>query len=208
MVADGLVHAAGLLLAPPAALLLLHRAWGAGDPGPSPVVMAALSLYALGMIGMLAASAAYNLAPTGAVKAWLRRLDHALIFGAIAGTYTPFLLLGVPGLAGMALVIVMWGLAILGATLKLRGRMGRPRLSTALYLSLGWIGVPAFPVLATTLTGETLWMVGAGALLYTVGAVIHLMDRLPFHNAIWHALVLAAAACHYIAIRDQFTPGA
>ncbi|MFM2042025.1 MAG: hypothetical protein RLY86_601 [Pseudomonadota bacterium] len=170
--------------------------------------MAALSLYALGMIGMLAASAAYNLAPTGAVKAWLRRLDHALIFGAIAGTYTPFLLLGVPGLAGMALVIVMWGLAILGATLKLRGRMGRPRLSTALYLSLGWIGVPAFPVLATTLTGETLWMVGAGALLYTVGAVIHLMDRLPFHNAIWHALVLAAAACHYIAIRDQFTPGA
>ncbi|MFC7333892.1 PAQR family membrane homeostasis protein TrhA [Rhodocista pekingensis] len=208
MVADALVHAAGILLAPPAALLLLYPTGGAGDAGPTPLVMAALVLYVLGISGMLAASAAYNLAPPGAVKAWLRRLDHALIFGAIAGTYTPFLLLGMPGTVGTVLVTAMWGLAVLGATLKLRGRMGSPRLSTALYLSLGWIGVPAFPVLATMLKAETLWMVGAGALLYSVGAVIHLMDRLRFHNAIWHAMVLAAAACHYIAIRCQFAPGA
>ena len=200
--ADAAVHAAGLVLGPAAGLWLLASLPEGSTFGQG----AALAAYVLGMTGMLAASAAYNLAPPGPVKERLRRLDHALIFAAIAGTYTPLLALRLVPPLGPSLCAGVWALALAGAALKLAAPRRWERTGLALYLALGWIGLPALPDLAGALRPETLQMIGAGAGLYTLGAGIHLLERLRFHNALWHAFVLAAAGCHFLAMRAEFVP--
>lgn len=201
--ADAAVHAAGLLAVPFAgAWLLLGLPDGAGV-----WTTLAIGAYALGMAGMVAASAAYNLAPPGPGKERLRRLDHAMVFAAIAGTYTPLLALRLPDPAGAALCAAVWAVALAGIWLKLAAPRRRERLGLALYLGLGWVGLPALPWLAGALRPDTGWWVLAGGLLYTAGVGFHLAARLRFHNAAWHAFVLAAAACHWRAMWLEFAAG-
>ena len=124
-----------------------------------------------------------------------------MIFVMIAGTYTPFTL----GLGqGIGLGGAVWGGAAVGATLKLRfpGRFNR--LGLALYLGLGWAVVTALEPLGTALSTPALWLLIAGGLVYTIGVVFHLMERMPYNNAVWHLLVLAAASCHFAAITVAF----
>jgi hemolysin III len=157
-------------------------------------------VYGLAAIAMLVASAAYNLAPPSPAKEILRRIDHAVIFIMIAGTYTPLVLCKVGGAAGSAMLAAVWAAALGGAALKLCRPRRFERLSIALYLALGWSIVPMIAPMAAALSTGALVLVAVGGGLYTVGVLVHLAHRLPYHNAIWHALVLAAASCHYAAI--------
>ncbi|MFS2011302.1 hemolysin III family protein [Azospirillum sp. CT11-132] len=197
--ADAAVHAIGVTAGVAGFVWLLNAGVFSGAV---PVHTAlALVIYGLGLVGMLTASAAYNLAPPGLGKALLRRIDHAMIFVMIAGTYTPFTL----GLGqGIGLGGAVWGGAAVGATLKLRfpGRFNR--LGLALYLGLGWAVVTALEPLGTALSTPALWLLIAGGLVYTIGVVFHLMERMPYNNAVWHLLVLAAASCHFAAITVAF----
>ncbi|MCG5243022.1 hemolysin III family protein [Azospirillum doebereinerae] len=199
--ADALVHALGV------AAGFAGFAWMLGTALLSDAVPArtawALAAYGLGLVGMLTASAAYNLVRPGPRKALLRRLDHAMIFVMIAGTYTPFTLAGGQG---VALGSAVWGGAVFGAALKLRWPGRFERLGLALYLGLGWAIVTAAEPLRATLPTPSLWLLVTGGVLYTVGVVFHLMERLPYHNALWHLLVLAAAGCHFAAITVAFLP--
>ena len=197
--ADAAVHAIGVTAGVAGFVWLLNAGVFSGAV---PVHTAlALVIYGLGLVGMLTASAANNLAPPGLGKALLRRIDHAMIFVMIAGTYTPFTL----GLGqGIGLGGAVWGGAAVGATLKLRfpGRFNR--LGLALYLGLGWAVVTALEPLGTALSTPALWLLIAGWLVYTIGVVFHLMERMPYNNAVWHLLVLAAASCHFAAITVAF----
>jgi hemolysin III len=76
-------------------------------------------------------------------------------------------------------------------------------LSIALYLGLGWSIVIAINPMMQALATNNLILIGAGALIYSIGVIFHMWDRLPYQNAIWHWLVLAAAACHYMAILNE-----
>jgi hemolysin III len=197
--ADAAVHAIGVTAGVAGFVWLLNAGVFSGAV---PVHTAlALVIYGLGLVGMLTASAAYNLAPPCLGKALLRRIDHAMIFVMIAGTYTPFTL----GLGqGIGLGGAVWGGAAVGATLKLRfpGRFNR--LGLALYLGLGWAVVTALEPLGTALSTPALWLLISGGLVYTIGVVFHLMERMPYNNAVWHLLVLAAASCHFAAITVAF----
>ncbi len=199
--ADSLVHAIGLAAGLSGVAWMLVTA--IASDGVTARVTGALAVYGLGLLGMLTASALYNHAAPGPRKALLRRVDHAMIFVMIAGTYTPFTLgsgVGVP-LGG-----AVWGGAILGAALKLWHPRRLERLGLALYLGLGWAIVAAAGPLSAILPTRALWLLGLGGLLYTLGVVFHLLERLPYHNALWHLLVLGAAACHYAAITTAFLP--
>ena len=145
-----------------------------------------LIVYSIGLVGMFAASAAYNLVPHHGLKEILRRLDYAAIFVMIAGSYTPFALL-VGGGAGHAMLLAVWTIAVAGIVIQLRFPRRFDKLSVPLYLFQGW----------TVLL--------AGGIIYTLGVAFHLMERLRFHNVIWHIFVLGGAACQFIAVKAAVT---
>lgn len=194
---DHAIHAVGIVATLAAVIWLVARVVPSGNEKQ---VVTAL-IYSFGLIGMIGASAAYHLARPGRIKGALRRLDHAMIFVMIAGSYTPFALnaLG-PGL-GIPLCIAIWVLAALGVTLKLAWPRRFERLALALYLGMGWLLLVVIRSLVANLPGTVLWLLLAGGVVYSVGAAVHAVaGRLRFHNAAWHAMVLIAAGLHLAAI--------
>ena len=164
-------------------------------------IFVGLIVYSIGLVGMFAASAAYNLVSHVGVKEILRRLDHAAIFVMIAGSYTPFALV-VGGRAGHMLLAAVWAIAAVGVAIKLRYPWRFDKLSVLLYLSQGWIVLLALDSITAALSNRALSLLVAGGVVYTVGVAFHLMERLLFHNVIWHIFVLGGAACQFAAIRD------
>ncbi len=194
--ADACVHAASVLFSLAAVALLLI-----GAIGLPAAIFIGLIVYSIGLIGMFAASAAYNLVSNVGVKEILRRLDHAAIFVMIAGSYTPFALV-VGGAAGNALLAAVWVIAAIGVAIKLRFPRRFDRLSILLYLCQGWIVLLALDSITAALPSRALMLLVAGGVIYTLGVAFHLMERLRFHNVIWHIFVLGGAACQFIAVRD------
>ncbi|MET0367822.1 MAG: hemolysin III family protein [Methylobacterium sp.] len=194
ILADGIVHGLGVALGVLGAGTLIltalsaHLAFGA---------QAALFVYACALVLMLGVSATYNLYPVGPRKWLLRRADHALIYLMIAGTYTPLVTLVGSGPVAYGLLAVIWVVALIGIAVKLflPGRFDR--LSIALYLILGWSGLFAYESVIAALQPTALWLLAIGGALYSIGVVFHVWRTLPFQNAIWHAFVLIATACHY-----------
>ncbi|MFH5926861.1 PAQR family membrane homeostasis protein TrhA [Roseomonas xinghualingensis] len=192
-VADGAVHVMGLALVLGACFYLLGRVPQASPAG----IVPALGLYAVGMATSFGCSAAYNLAPAGPFKALLRRFDHAAIFLMIAGTYTPIALLAIGGTWGWAVLAIVWTGAGLGATIKLLAPGRFERASLIAYLALGWVCLAALPRLIEMLTPPQFGLLVLGGVLYSLGVLLHLSTRLPYHNALWHLSVLIAAGFHY-----------
>jgi hemolysin III len=195
-VADGVVHALGLILGVAGAAALVLLVLFDGDP----VLRAPLFIYAAGLLAMLACSAAYNVFPSSPRRDWLRRFDHAAIFAMIAGTYTPFTTLRLNGAWSSGLTAVIWAIAAVGMAVKLLRPRRFETISIVLYLALGWIGLVALRPLLTSLDTTTLALLAAGGVLYTVGVVFHVWESLPYHNAIWHGFVLTGAVVHYAAV--------
>ena len=194
IVADGVVHGLGVVSGLAGAVALVASALsahlGLGE-------RAAVGLYATALILMLGVSAVYTLYPVGRRKWLLRRADHALIYLMIAGTYTPLVALVGTGARAYVLLALVWTVAAVGIALKLFLPGRYDRLSIALYLILGWSGVLAYESVIAALQPTALWLLAIGGALYSIGVIFHVWQRLPFQNAIWHAFVLAAMACHY-----------
>jgi hemolysin III len=168
-------------------------------PGGLLVVTGAL-LYAIGLVAMLSFSAAYNLCPPSPTKEWLRRLDHAAIFVMIAGTVTPFVMNRVGGPWGFGVLAGVWTVAVFGVAMKLLFPRRWELLSIALYVGLGLSIFVVGEQLTRVISPTSLWLLVAGCVIYLAGIVFHLWERLPFQNAVWHWLVLLAAALHYGAV--------
>ncbi len=198
LIADGVVHAIGIILGLIAAttLVVLTAVYATAHD------ILGVSIYVAGLLTMLVLSATYNLWPVSRAKWVLRRFDHSAIYVLIAATYTPFIM-GLPaGVFSIALLIGVWCVAIFGIVLKL-GWPGRfDGLSVGLYLALGWSDVMLYDRVIAALPRLALWFVLAGGALYSLGVIFHAWRRLRFQNAIWHGFVLLGAACHYTAVLD------
>lgn len=198
LIADGIVHGLGLVVALGAGSVLLTMAIMHTAPDQA----FALSVYIGSFVILLTASMAFNLCPTGPLKAWLARIDQAAIFLFIAGTYTPLLTaLGDVAIADRLLIFV-WGTALVGMALKLLVPQHFGRLAIPFYLAIGWSGVVAFHALAAALPVTALWLIVAGGIAYSAGIVFLLWERLHFQNVLWHAFVVVGATLHLIAIFD------
>jgi hemolysin III len=198
--ADGIIHLLGIVLGIIAVTGLIL----ALPPSPSLSDLIPVLVYCSAMLAVLGISAAYNMWPISPVKWWLRRFDHAAIFLLIAGTYTPLLKYLGDGPTPKMLMVIVWAASLAGVTLKIALPGRYDRLSIALYLLIGWSGVFLWDSILM-LPVTTLWFLGAGALLYTAGVIFHVWENLRFQNAIWHAFVLAATACHYGAVLTLVT---
>lgn len=206
---SGLSHLAGGVLAAVGLVALLAAAVAAGSAERA----LAFGIYGGSLVGLYAASALYHLLPvSAAATARLRKLDHAMIFVLIAGTYTPVCLLALEGGWRWGLLGTVWGLALGGVALKLRRVGGRPWLTVALYLGLGWLSVAVVPVLVEALPAGALIWLAIGGLVYTAGAVVYatrrpdpLPGRFGYHE-LWHLFVIAGSACHFWALARYVAP--
>ncbi len=156
-------------------------------------------IYAVALVLMLSASAAYHLLADTPWRPVLRRIDHAAIYVKIAATITPFGVMLGTGFAYLILIVV-WALALLGAGAKLMARRGQ--------MSTGWVpqfllaaaGVVLVIPLAGILPLHSLWLMALGGTLYTAGIAFYRWDNLRFANAIWHVFVLLASASFFMGI--------
>ena len=206
---NGLTHLVGGLIASVGLIVLLVTAASEGRVDQ----LVAFGVFGSSLIALYTASALYHLLPLSAAGvARLRRVDHMSIFVLIAGTYTPFCLLALDGRWRVGLLGLVWGLALCGILLKVHW-MDAPRwLSVALYLGMGWVALVAAPALFQALPAGGMAWVLAGALVYSVGALIYGLKRpnpIPgvfgFHE-LWHLFVVAGSACHFWAVLRYIAP--
>jgi hemolysin III len=175
----------------------------------------AAAIYAFAVSGLLGTSALYHRHTwQPRARAWMRRLDHSMIFVLIAGTYTPFSLLVLHGNLARAILIVVWAGAFGGIVLNMVWTTAPKWLSATVYIALGWVAVAAMPALARELGAVGVGLVMFGGLLYTAGAVIYAVGRpnpapatFGYHE-IFHALVVAAAAAHFAVVAFYALPNA
>jgi hemolysin III len=186
----GLVSA---LVAAPALVVLAVRL-GAGAHA-----LAAVSVYAVTLLGMFAASAAYHLVEDSGLANLFRRADRAAIYAKVAGTYTPFaVLLG--GERAFAILVGMWSAAAVGIALALLAPRRFESLGLALYVAMGWsILVVGWPIL-TAMQPATLALFASGGALYSAGVGVFVWRGLGLRNAIWHTIVFVATGLIYAAI--------
>jgi len=194
--ADGIVHISGIAAGAIAVGAMLV---GATRYLPAPST-ASLAIYGSAMLAMLGCSAAYHMVTVPRWKDTLRRFDHAAIFLKIAGTYTPFAIVKLGGVAGYALLTSVWAVALAGAGAKLLLAARWDGASIVLYLALGWAALPMIAPLAASVPMPALLLLGLGGGLYSVGVIFHLWQSLPYQNALWHLFVLAGTACHFGAV--------
>ena len=197
MRADTAIHILGVLFVINASLWLLDHVAGMS-------VMAGVSVYCAGLVAMIVASAAYQLWRQGPAKEYLRRIDHAAIFLMIAATYTPFAANRLSAGTGAVLLAAIWLCATIGVILKMVFPRRFERLSIAFYLAMGWMILAVSKPLSAQLATTDLWLLVAGGIVYSVGVVFYLAERLPFHKPVWHGFVLAAVMLHFAAIVGEF----
>jgi len=166
-----------------------------------------LAVYGLTLSGLFGVSALYHRRNWSLrVRHWLRRLDHATIFLAIAGTYTAIAGLTLPNSTAWLVLTVVWIGALAGAALQLFRGFAARWLSAGPYVALGWVAVAVVPQLADTLGRGGFALLLCGALLYSAGAVVYARKRpdprpLVFgYHEVFHLLVIAAAAAHYATV--------
>jgi hemolysin III len=167
----------------------------------------AAAIYAVSVSALFGVSALYHRVTwTTPVRRRMRRLDHAMIFLLIAGTYTPVGLLVLEGTLATVVLAVVWGGAVAGIVLELAWA-GAPRwLGGTVYLALGWVAVVATPQLFARLGVAGGLLIVAGGLFYTVGAAIYALrrpDPVPAvfgYHEVFHLLVIAGVAAHFLAI--------
>ncbi len=191
---NSLIHGVGLALALAALPILVVRARGGA------AVTGAAAFGATAVLSYLA-STLYHAVRHRRAKAVLQWLDHAAIYLFIAGSYTPFTLTVLHGAWGWSLFGLVWGLAVLGILFKSLGAARFPRLSTTLYLAMGWVALLAIRPLWLAMPGGALLWLFAGGVAYSVGVVFFVVDqRLRYGHGVWHAFVLGGSVCHFYAV--------
>ena len=192
-------HAAGVVAALVGGTVLITVASLRRDPWQ----IVATSLFTASLVLLYSASTAYHAARSPTVRLRLRVLDHCAIYVLIAGSYTPFLLGALRGPWGWTLFGVIWGLAVAGIIFKLffTGRLRR--LSTLIYLGMGWLVLVAIVPLLQSLSPVTLAWLVVGGLAYTLGTPFYHRERMPYAHAVWHLFVLVGSAAHGIAVFTQ-----
>ena len=158
------------------------------------------AIFGSSLILLYGASTLYHALPRSRAKRVFRILDHSAIYLLIAGTYTPFLLGPLRGGWGWSLFVVIWLLAIGGVVMKSTLGIRWVRLSTVVYLLMGWLGVVAVkPLLDRVSPPGLLWLL-AGGLAYTFGVIFYAWGRLRYGHAIWHLFVATGSVCHVVAV--------
>ncbi len=188
-------HAAGLLASVVGVGVLVYL----GVVREEALHVASAGVYGATLVALYAASTLYHAFRRPGVKRVLRVLDHCAIYLLIAGTYTPFVLVGLGGRLGWTLFGVVWAMAAGGIVFKVFATGRFAVVSTAAYVAMGWLGVVALGPLIRSLSGAAFVWLLAGGIAYTAGTFFY-HRKIPYAHALWHVFVLLGSVCHFVAI--------
>ena len=195
--ANAVTHGIGLVLSLVGMPVLILAAL---DRGERATVIGA-SVFGATLIALYAASTLYHAIPHPTFKQKLRVVDHAAIYLLIAGTYTPFTLGVLRGTWGWTLFGIVWTLAALGVLFKvLFGSGAMAKLSTAIYVAMGWVIIIAIKPLMASMEYAGLMLLVAGGLCYTGGVIFYVDRRRAWTHPVWHLFVMGGSICHYFAV--------
>jgi hemolysin III len=195
-VANTISHGLGLALALAALPILLLSA----IKGGSGHFIVGVSVFGGTMVLLYLASTLYHSLTHEAAKQLFRLVDHTAVFLLIAGTYTPFSLGVLRGPWGWSMLAVIWILAIVGITLKIRRRTRYSRISIALYVIMGWLAVVAVKPILLLVPLPGILLILAGGIAYTGGLAFFAAHRIRYNHLIWHLFVIAGTTCHFFAV--------
>jgi hemolysin III len=159
-----------------------------------------LIVYGFSIIILFTASTLYHFVENERLKHRFRILDHVSIYLLIAGTYTPVLVISLMHSHGFLLLLLVWTIALLGTIMKLFFTGKFEKLSTLLYLAMGWLIVFDFAALKSVMDYNGILLLFAGGFFYTVGIIFYAVEKLPYNHVIWHFFVLAGAISHFFMI--------
>lgn len=195
-IANSITHGIGALLSIPGlVVLVLFASWYGGV-----WEIVSFSIYGTTLFLLYLASTLYHSFQRPQIKRILRIVDHSSIYLLIAGTYTPFLIVAIRGTLGWTMLVVVWGLAVLGIAFKALFIHRFQVLSTLAYVGMGWLCVVAWNEMVTNLPPQSLMLLGLGGASYTIGVIFYAWQKMPYNHAVWHLFVLGGSACHYFAI--------
>jgi hemolysin III len=198
-IASALTHGVGAAaaLAGGAVLITLTALHGDGWQ------LGAAIVFGVTLLLLYIASTLYHAIQHPVAKARLKVFDHCAIYLLIAGTYTPFTLIGLRGPWGWGLFTAIWTLAVAGVIFKLFYTGRFKLLSTLIYIAMGWLVIVAIKPLWASLDGWTLGWLLAGGIFYTLGTYFYHRESIRYSHAIWHLFVIAGSVCHFVAVTEQ-----
>jgi hemolysin III len=204
----GALHEWAFFASVPVGLVLVFTA-------PTALARAASIVFAFAVAAMFGVSALYHRVTwRPRPRRWLARVDHASIYLLIAGTYTPFALLALDGAWRVVVLAIVWAGALVATVVKVAWVDAPKAAAAASGLVLGWAGVVALPQLVARTGAGGATLILAGGVLYTAGAIVYALrrpDPVPRvfgYHELFHALVVAAVACHYVAVGVFVVPDA
>lgn len=201
-IANSLSHGIGALLSIAGLVVLVVLASLRGGA----VHIVACAIYGTTMITLYTASTLYHVAEKPSLKKALRIFDHVSIYLLIAGTYTPFTLVSLPGGWGWTLFGLVWGCAAAGIVFKLFHTGRFPRISTVIYITMGWLAIIAIKPLIDNMAVGGLVLILAGGLTYTLGVIFYAWKSLPYSHAIWHLFVVGGSVLHFLSVLFYVIP--
>ena len=198
-IASALTHGLGAAaaLAGGAVLITLAALYGDGWQ------LSAAIVFGITLLLLYVASTLYHAIQHPVTKGRLKIFDHCAIYLLIAGTYTPFTLIGLRDTVGWWLFGTIWALAFFGVIFKLFYTGRFQLISTIVYIAMGWLIVVAAKPAMKALDPWTFgWLLGGGV-AYTLGTFFYHRPKMPYSHAIWHMFVIAGSVCHYVAVMAQ-----
>lgn len=193
-----LTHGLGSILGLVGLFLLLNKE-NVGKFFMSPDSIAYF-IYGLSMIILFGASALYHAFSFTPLKALFQKIDHASIYLLIAGSYTPYLVLVIGGKLGYSFLAVIWLAAIGGIVFEVVWTNRFPKLSTILYLAMGWLSILLIYPLYQALSPKKIIFLVLGGLFYSVGTYFYQKKHIDWMHVIWHLFVLAGASFVFFSI--------
>ncbi len=195
-IVNGLIHGFGMLFGISGLPVLTGIATAHGNT----MGIIGSGIYGFCYLLLFTNSTVYHIARETEVKHVFKILDHISIYFLISGTYTPFLLMYMNNSFGITLMIILWGLTLIGIFFKIRFTGKMEAVSTLIYIIMGLIMLAGGKRFFEYLPSSVVILICIGALLYLIGVFFYVWDKYLYTHAVWHSLVLVAAICHYVAV--------
>lgn len=166
-----------------------------------PVFSFGISTFLISIFLMFLSSAIYHLMPPFSTHKYVMRIvDHSMIYIAIAGSYTPIALSLVGGVFGWSIMIIQWVITIGGIIYKATALNVNPKISLAMYLIMGWLGIILVPILIGKVSLTFMLLILGGGMMYSVGSWFYAQKSRPYFHMIWHFFILFGASFHFVAL--------
>lgn len=195
-IANAITHGLGLCLAIAGTVIIIVMAALTGDP----YKVISVSIYGATLICLYLGSTLYHSIPGEGAKKFFRIIDHSSIYLLIAGSYTPYTIISLRNDFGWIMLGFVWIFALIGITCKAFWLEKFTRLSTVLYIAMGWVIIFNFGNLMKNVPMSSIVLLALGGIAYTAGCLFFVKDKWRFNHAIWHIFVLAGSALQYFSM--------